>query len=226
MKTRGWTASQDRLSACCVCHAMDVGLALAEPGAYPLFPPSMPETPDVFFIFEASNRDDTFDADKGYLTFDYDTDPSGRFFRELFDEELQEPIEDVAVTNSVLCLPRRKGERHPIPARMRRACPMNLRDQIEVLAPAIVAPMRGQALEATRLIEDHGKRKLSDAVAVALPWFGRLLFPLYHTGLLARNGPSGRKAEQQRSDWRALRQQIHHFRNELSTTAHGLRKVT
>lgn len=202
---RAWTALQERLSVCRVCHAKDGETALAEPGAYPLFPKSMPASSDILFIFEAPNRDDTFDPEKGYLTYDTDTDPSGRFFRELFDEELREPIEAVAVTNSVLCLPRRKGVRYPISARMRRACSENLRAQIEVLNPAIVAPMGGQALKATRLIEDHGKQKISNTVAVAIPWFGRLLFPLFHTGMLARNGPSGRKAEEQRGDWRALR---------------------
>lgn len=59
----------------------------------------MPASPDIFFVLEAPNRDDTFDPDKGYLTYDYDTDPSGRLFRELFVLDLGEPIEALAVTN-------------------------------------------------------------------------------------------------------------------------------
>jgi len=207
---RAWNGLQSRLSECRTCHGGE--LELAEPGAFPLFPRSMPTSPDIFFIFEAPNRDDTFDPNKEYLTYDYDTDPSGRFFGELFIEELREPIEAVAVTNSVLCLPLRKGDRHPVSTKMRRACSENLRAQIEVLNPAIVAPMGGQAMAATRLIEDHGKKKLADAVAAPIPWFGRQLFPLYHTGMLARNGPSGRKADEQRSDWRALRQLLDDLR--------------
>jgi hypothetical protein len=71
--------------------------------------------------------------------------------------------------------------------------------------PLVVAPLGGLALKATRLIEDHGFRSVNAAVGRATRWFGRTLFPLFHTGMLARNGPAGRKADQQRVDWASLR---------------------
>jgi hypothetical protein len=37
----------------------------------------------VLVIGEAPNWDDTYDADKGYLTYDHDTDPTARFLRTL-----------------------------------------------------------------------------------------------------------------------------------------------
>lgn len=87
-----------------------------------------------------------------------------------------------------------------------RTCSPNLRDQILSLDPLVVVTLGGKALDATRLIEDHGQRKLSDAVARPLPWFGRTLFPVFHTGMLGRNGPAGRKAPEQRRDWALLRE--------------------
>jgi hypothetical protein len=73
------------------------------------------------------------------------------------------------------------------------------------LGPAVVATLGGQALAAVGLIEPHGLKSVNAAVARPVPWFGRWLYPLFHTGLLARNGPKGRSADQQRSDWHSLR---------------------
>lgn len=159
----------------------------------------------VLFVLEAPNRDDTFHSTKGYITMEMDTDPSGRFFRALYLNEARMNPEEMYVTNSVLCLPRRKGERHPVTSLMMKHCAENLRFMINTYQPSIVCPVGTAALRATKLIEDHGQTRLQDAVATPLPWFDRVLFPLYHTGMLARNGHSGRKADQQQNDWRELR---------------------
>lgn len=188
------------LSLCTRCQS------LLEPGAYPLFQkaPSLPCR--VLFILEAPNRDDTFDPAKGHLTYDTDTDPSGRFFRELYLTVANMKMEELYVTNSVLCLPKRKNDRHPVSGKMMRLCTDNIREMIDVFQPRIVCPVGTVALRALRLIEDHGQERLREAVAKRIPWHGRILFPLYHTGMLARNGPSGRNAVQQREDWQELAQ--------------------
>ena len=199
-----WPKLKLQLAECRKCH----DLGLAEPGAKPLFMKQTPVAVDVLFVAEAPNAPDTFDPKKGYLTIEADTDPSGRFFRELLDEHLQLPEERIAVTNSVLCLPKRNNDRYPVTGKTMRACTDNLRATIEALNPAIVAPLGSVALQATGKVAPHGLTKMSDAVANPLPWFGRILFPLYHTGMLARNGPSGRKAPQQREDWQALKRAL------------------
>lgn len=203
VSSESWSVVRDRLSSCRACHPDGV-----EPGARPLFVRQDPTGADLLFVLEAPNRGDTFDAGKGYLTVDPGTDPSGVFFHELYMEVLGEPIERLAVTNAALCLPRRQTGRHPVTTKMMTACSANLRDQISALNPLVVAPLGGLALQATRLIEDHGFRSVNGAVGRATPWAGRILFPLFHTGMLARNGPTGRKTDQQRADWASLRAEL------------------
>lgn len=189
---------KSELSVCERCQA------LLEPGAFPLFQKSPTLPCRVLFVLEAPNRDDTYNPSKGYLTIEADTDPSGRFFLDLFRNDAGLDIKELYVTNSVLCLPKRKHDRHPVSGKMMRLCTENISRMIDVFQPQIVCPVGTVALRATRLIDDHGRERLKDAVAREIPWNSRILFPLYHTGMLARNGPSGRNETQQREDWRAL----------------------
>jgi len=207
--TEPWPALLDRIASCRHCHAGK----LLHPGASPLFCQFRGQRSDLLFVLEAPNHDDTFRPDKGYLTYDRDTDPSGRFFRELYMEVLGEPIEHAAVTNAVLCLPAGGGGRYPVTARTMRNCSMHLRDQIASLDPLVVVTLGAKALEAARLLQDHGRRKLADVVATPVSWLGRTLFPVYHTGMLARNGPFGRTADKQRDDWRQLREVLQTLRS-------------
>jgi hypothetical protein len=98
-----------------------------------------------------------------------------------------------------------KRKSFPVTQTMLRACQPNLRDQIVSLDPLVVVTLGTVALNATRAIEDHSLRKLAEVSTRPIPWFGRLLFPAYHTGRQARNGPTGRKPELQRQDWRELK---------------------
>lgn len=199
-----WPELVVRVSACRTCHdgACAGGAAT---GSRPLFMKNRPRRSDLLFVAEAPNRDDTFNEAKGYLTVDPDTDPSGAFFHELYTKELAEEMEDLAVVNAVLCLPREKRKSYPVTQTMLRACQPNLRDQIVSLDPLVVVTLGTVALNATRAIEDHGFRKLAEVSTRPIPWFGRLLFAAYHTGRQARNGPTGRKPELQRQDWRELK---------------------
>jgi uracil-DNA glycosylase family 4 len=200
--TERWPVLIERLASCRTCHED----RLLYPGARPLFGRAQPERADLLFVLEAPNYSDTFDADKGYLTVDPDTDPSGRFFHELHTTMLGEPLEQSVLTNAVLCLPSGSAGRYPVTSKTMANCSPNLRAQILALEPLIVVSVGSKAMEATRLIENHGRRRLGDAVAQPIAWFSRTLFPVFHTGLLARNGPSGRPAEAQRGDWKRLRE--------------------
>ena len=188
-------------SSCTRCHEE----GLLHPEARPLFGKFRGERTDLLFVLEAPNYEDTHDPNKGYLTVEPNTDPSVAFFYKLYTEILAEPIENLVLTNAVLCLPAGTGGRHPVGMKQMRACSPNLREQVRTLDPMIVVPMGMKALVATNAVDEHRLRTMADAVARPTPWFGRVLFPVFHTGLLARNGPSGRKADQQREDWTRLR---------------------
>jgi uracil-DNA glycosylase len=181
-------------------------------GAFAVFQKDTPRSFDILFILEAPNRDDTYNPRKGYLTVDPDTDPSGRFFCELFTKELKFPMSDLFVTNSVLCLPAEKSGKFPVSALQRKNCLPILWQLIDTFNPMIVCPMGTKALIATDGICNHGFRTMASSVANPLSWYGRILFPLFHTSAQARNPRNGRHEPQQRADWRKLRavwEQIH-----------------
>ena len=138
-----WPALVERLGVCRRCHEASA----LYPGARPLFARFTGERADLLFVLEAPNYDDTFDPDKGYLTYDADTDPSGRFFRELYMTVLGEPIEQAVITNAVLCLPAGDSGRYPVTSKTIKNCSPNLRDQILSLDPLIVVTVGAKALE-------------------------------------------------------------------------------
>ncbi len=198
---RSWRALIDTQSHCAVC----VTHSLLDPHAFPLFGRFRSISRFVLFVYEAPNRGDTVDPQKGYLTVDAGTDPSGAFASELLTTVLGLSQETFQITNAVLCLPVRHSGKHPVTQRQMRLCSQNLRHQIEVLDPIVVASVGGRALAALNLISQHPYRTMNAAVGRPVQWFGRWLYPLFHTGMLGRNGPHGRSATLQRHDWQALR---------------------
>lgn len=204
---RAWHELKEAQEACTLCST-DGQVPLICQGAKPLFGKFNVWENGVLFIFEAPNEDDTFNPSKGYLTYDNETDPTGRFARLLMVEEMGLHPDNFQVTNSVLCLPAKKNGKFTVGSKQRKLCSSRLREQISVLDPAVVVPVGGAALIATRQLEDHGYRKMLEAVGCPVQWLGRWLFPVFHTGLLARNGPGGRKESDQRRDWQHLRRFI------------------
>lgn len=186
---------------------------LLDNNAFPIFMKHPPKEFDILFILEAPNRDDTYNPSKKYLTIDPDTDPSGSFFYELFNDELHFKQDQLFVTNSVLCLPLRKKDSHPVQANQRNNCSIILKKLIENFNPLIVCPLGKKALKATSIIENHkwANVNMSDAVGRKINWFKRFLVPLYHTGSQARNPRNGRIEKLQRLDWKKL----HEFYEEL-----------
>lgn len=196
-----WTRFVKNRKECTQCRCE----GLLNKGAFPIFQEEKPRSFDILFILEAPNRLDTYDTGKGYLTIGPNTDPSGRFFCDLFTNELKFPMDDLFVSNSVLCLPVEKAGKFPVSAQQRRNCLPILRGLIETFSPIIVCPMGKMALIATDKIYGHGLKTMAAAVANPLSWYGRILFPLFHTSAQARNSRNGRPELQQRSDWRKLR---------------------
>lgn len=156
----------------------------------------------VMFVLEAPNRDDTFHPRKGRLTVEPDTDPTGAFLCDLLVNEAGLSLDEVLFVNAVLCLPAAHSGGYPVRAAQLERCLVHLKTTVQRVGPDIVVPLGGAALKATAKIEDHGHRKVTDAVGVATPWMNRVLFPLVHPSRLGR---VSRPAEQMRADWRTLR---------------------
>lgn len=167
--------------------------------AYPLFHEEGTCSSGVLIALEAPNFDDTFDLEKGRLTCDPDTDPSGRFMLDLLASVGLQPS-DALFTNTVLCLPAKKNGKYPVTAAIRKACRPWLVRLIDDLDPGVVVSVGGEALHALGQIERHGL-KLKGAVGQLHRWYGRKLLPLYHPSRLGR---VTRPAEKQRVDIRAL----------------------
>ncbi len=193
---------RQEIRSCRTCHEKcpEVIYAGPEGEARPLFHEEGNLDADLLFVVEAPNYDDTFDLDKGRLTYDADTDPTGVFVRRMLRDALGLKPEDVLITNSVLCLPAGTGGKFPVQAAMKMNCSVHLRRMIEEVAPKIVVTLGGAALAAVKMVEKHSL-KLKDDVAQAVDWRERLLFPLYHPSMLGR---VTRTEEQQVEDWRAL----------------------
>jgi uracil-DNA glycosylase family 4 len=199
MENRWWKFVESHKN-CVLCK----NEGLLDSRSFPLFAKQPPRSYDILFILEAPNPDDTYNPQKGYITVDSDTDPSGKFFYELFTEKVKFSIEDLFITNSVLCLPARKAKKNPVSSQQRNNCKEILRKMIDIFDPVIVCPLGKKALDATSQIYRHAYWNMAEAAANPSNWYGRILFPLYHTGLLARKPPYGRSVDQQRNDWKKL----------------------
>lgn len=187
---------------CTRCH--EAGLLHVESPeqrARPLFQKNPTCASGVMIVAEAPNWDDTYDPNKGFLTYEADTDPTGRFTVELLASVGLKP-EDVLFTNSVLCLPARKGERHPVSARQMKLCRPWLERLVQVTSPLVVLTLGARALAAVGRIEPHGLTLRSGAGKLHR-WMERYLLPLYHPGLLGR---ISRPAAQQFQDIAVLKQ--------------------
>ncbi|WP_437282937.1 uracil-DNA glycosylase family protein [Sorangium sp. So ce375] len=180
-------------SACAVCH--DHGWLHFQPDgrrARPLFHLESSIRRRLLFVFEAPNLADTYEPDKGRMTCDPDTDPTGRFMLELLAHVGLTPS-DVVFTNAVLCLPAARGGKFPVSSGQLNACLPWLERLIADVDPKVVVTSGAQALSAVDRLERHGLR-LRQHAGRTHPWLGRMLLPLYHPSALGRVSRS--RAEQ------------------------------
>ena len=123
--------------------------------------------------------------------------------------------EDIFVTNTVLCNPRKESgaNRKPTTAEIKN-CSHFLKKQIEVLKPQIVATLGSVALEALKQIEEHNLNLRENAGQIH-EWNNRFLVPLYHPSpqVLA----SHRREKQQLFDYRAVAEAL----RRISATVEG-----
>ena len=171
--------------------------------AYPLFDKNIECRSGVLAIAEAPNYDDTFNARKGYLTYDIDTDPTGNFFRELLNT-VGLKTSEVIITNSVLCLPAARNGKYPVSSIQASMCSAWISRLISEVNPKVVLTLGGKALEAIKKIERHSLT-LSSGAGKLHRWNGRHLLPIYHPSLPGR---ANRPANMQKRDIQALKKVI------------------
>jgi uracil-DNA glycosylase len=161
----------------------------------------------ILIVGEAPNVDDTYNVNKGYLTYDADTDPTGRFMRSLLIDDVglrDHEIGDVLFANAAFCLPSKRNGKYPVGKKQMDLCRPWLIRLIEDADVKVVVTMGATPLRAMNRIERH-RLTLRSGVGKLHQWFGRFLLPLYHAGLLGR---ISRTAEQQRADIRPLREHL------------------
>lgn len=152
--------------------------------------------PLVLFIGEAPGRNG---GDRTRTPFSGDA--SGANFQKLIDS-IDLKREQIFITNSVLCNPRKESGANRKPSRQEsQNCSAFLRRQLEVLNPSIVATLGSVALEALKMIEYH-EFSLKMNAGNVLNWNEQLLVPLYHPSpqVLA----SHRRMSQQLVDYKAI----------------------
>ncbi|MBT3751417.1 MAG: hypothetical protein HOG34_20745 [Bacteroidetes bacterium] len=192
-----WESYIDEISRCSLCRDHSI----LDSGAFPIIQKTKPRNTELLFVLEAPN----YDPAKGYLTINPDTDPSIEFFNMMYTEVPGCDIQDLFITKSVLCLPKRFASKHPITTLQRNHCAGNLKHLIDMFNPKIVCTIGFQALKALKIIENHGCNSMSSAVGKNTEWYGRKLFPLYRTSRLVR---LIRSREEQIEDWHKLNKAI------------------
>ncbi len=137
-------------------------------------------------------------------------DASGANFRK-FIHSIGLEREQVFVTNSVLCNPRKESGANRKPSRAEsKNCLDFLRRQIEVLNPAIIVTLGSVALEALKMVEYH-ELSLRENAGGIFQWNKRFLVPLYHPSpqVLA----SHRREAAQFEDYRAIEKALKQIAN-------------
>jgi len=159
-----------------------------------------PVAAHVMFIAEAPGRNG---ADRTRIPFCGDA--SGVNFEKLL-ASICLTREEIFITNSVLCSPRKPSGANDKPTRKEIGnCSAFLRRQIAIIEPEVIATLGVVALDTLKLIEPHSYR-LKDHAAQVLRWNGRLLVPLYHPS--PRTIAAVRSLDAQLRDFKAVRQAL------------------
>ncbi len=165
--------------------------------------------PRILFIAEAPGRNG---ADRTRIPFHGDT--SGNNFEQLL-ASINLTRQEIFITNSVLCSPRKPSGANDKPTRAEiRNCSGFLLRQIELIDPPVIATLGAVALDALRLISPHDYQ-LRDSAAKILEWNRRLLVPLYHPSPQVMI--TVRSLEQQKIDFRSLMRAIKQAPQLLAT---------
>ena len=156
--------------------------------------------PRVMFIAEAPGRQGADRTRKPFWG-----DKSGENFQVLLDS-INLKREDIFITNSVLCSPRKPSGANRKPKKSEiNNCASFLEKTLEVINPRVIATLGIVALEALKAIEYH-ELKLKNDVAKLVDWNSVKLLPLYHPS--PQVFAAHRRVGQQLKDYEVLRKAI------------------
>jgi uracil-DNA glycosylase family 4 len=154
----------------------------------------------VLFIAEAPGRNG---GDRTRIPFHGDI--SGDNFEKLL-ASIQLTRDEIFITNSVLCSPRKPSGANDRPTRVEiKNCSGFLQRLLDLLDPPVIATLGAVALDALRLIEPHAY-SLREHAAKLVRWRDRLLVPLYHPSPQVLI--TVRPLAQQERDYRVLRRAL------------------
>lgn len=152
--------------------------------------------PRVLMIAEAPGRNG---ADRTRIPFHGDS--SGANFEQLLSS-IGLRREEIFITNTVLCSPRKPSGANDKPTRREIAnCSGFLKRQIALLDPPVIATLGAVALDAIKSIHPH-RLTLGEHAATINDWDGRKLVPLYHPS--PQVIISIRNLDQQRHDYQKI----------------------
>lgn len=168
-------------------------------------------TSKILFIAEAPGR---LGADRTGIPLNGDR--TGHVFEELIDS-VGWKREELFITNAVLCNPRGdKGNNRPPSRKEGSNCSAYLEMTIELISPQVIVTLGRMALLALRHIWPH-RYELRECVGQPLPWFGKVLVPLYHTSPRAL---IHRPLAQQKSDFIKLSRLVSPSEGILASDLH------
>ena len=183
----------EKAAACAICERMRERQAVLSRRNGTL-------QPKVLFIAEAPGRNG---GDRTRIPFHGDI--SGDNFEKLL-ASIQLTREEIFITNSVLCSPRKPSGANDRPTRAEiKNCSGFLRRLLDLLDPPVIATLGAVALDALRLIEPHDYT-LREHAAKLVCWHDRLLVPLYHPSPQVLI--TVRPLAQQMRDYRVLRRAL------------------
>jgi DNA polymerase len=167
LKREAFASLAAEAAACCLCPAMSERRAV-------LSERNGSVESRVMLIGEAPGRQG---GDRTRVPFS--GDQSGQNLAR-FLASINLKREDIFITNSVLCNPRKESgaNRKPTMKEMKN-CSAFLRRQLEVINPSVVVTLGAVSLDALKSIEYH-ELSLKEAAGKIYEWWGRLLVPVYH----------------------------------------------
>ena len=130
---------------------------------------------NILFIAEAPGR---LGADRTLIPMF--GDQAGKNFQRLLDT-IGWARNEIFITNAILCNPRNGNGVNDTPTKEEiENCAVYLNMILEIIDPEYVITIGQTALESLKFIENHNV-SLKTHLRKFMPWYNRLLIPLYHT---------------------------------------------
>lgn len=137
-------------SLCVLCRGQ--GLIEEQNGklAYPLFQKSFPSNYlGALFVLQNPTREDTYDHKKGFITCDAHFEETDKTGKQLYTylESVGLSLDNIILTNSVLCLPKRNGDKNDPDKNQVYNCKDNFKMLVDACAPKVIVTLGKTSFE-------------------------------------------------------------------------------